>query len=217
MTKLCLMSKSFLSVFVLCLMPMIQHSCLAVELDQSCSKPPYVDAKIIQFTVVQDLERARQGYQSGSVSCSFGPDQMSKMTFVLRDGTSTFFRESKSGISFSCSMPHKVGPYTKYDSVAITSHLIAGWVDAPLQFRNCIYAKPDVLPQVLPTRTTSTSSAGESPSNTSLNLRDNERRIIVQAIYDSNGNAPVAAKALGITERALVRKMKEYKVETTAN
>ena len=44
----------------------------------------------------------------------------------------------------------------------------------------------------------------------SLNLNDNERLMIVRALERNNGNRKKAAQELGISDRTLYRRIKEY-------
>ena len=46
-----------------------------------------------------------------------------------------------------------------------------------------------------------------------LNLRELERRIILDALHISKGNREKAARLLGIGERTLYRKIKEYELD----
>jgi DNA-binding NtrC family response regulator len=50
-------------------------------------------------------------------------------------------------------------------------------------------------------------------SNENLSLQDNEKELIVRAIKKHNGRRKLAAEELGISERTLYRKIKEYNLE----
>lgn len=50
--------------------------------------------------------------------------------------------------------------------------------------------------------------------DSSLSLTDMERKLIIEALHRSKGNRRAAARALGISERTLYRKIKEYNLES---
>ena len=47
----------------------------------------------------------------------------------------------------------------------------------------------------------------------SLNLNDNQRQMVVRALERNNGNRKKAAQELGISDRTLYRRIKEYGLE----
>lgn len=49
-----------------------------------------------------------------------------------------------------------------------------------------------------------------------LNLQDNERHIILRALQQTHGDRAAAAKKLGLSERALARKLKEYGLDAAS-
>ena len=53
----------------------------------------------------------------------------------------------------------------------------------------------------------------EKPTNDSLSLQDKENEVIVKALRKHNGKRKDAAKELGISERTLYRKIKEYDIK----
>ena len=53
----------------------------------------------------------------------------------------------------------------------------------------------------------------EKPSNDSLSLQDKENEVIIKALRKYNGKRKDAAKELGISERTLYRKIKEYDIK----
>ena len=52
----------------------------------------------------------------------------------------------------------------------------------------------------------------EKPSNDNLSLQDKENEVIIKALRKYNGKRKEAAKELGISERTLYRKIKEYNI-----
>ena len=53
----------------------------------------------------------------------------------------------------------------------------------------------------------------EKPSNDNLSLQDKENEVIIKALHKYNGKRKEAAKELGISERTLYRKIKEYDIK----
>ena len=49
-------------------------------------------------------------------------------------------------------------------------------------------------------------------ASTSLNLEDNERRLVQEALSRHTGNVSRAAEALGITRAALYRRMQKFEL-----
>lgn len=60
---------------------------------------------------------------------------------------------------------------------------------------------------------TATTSEADSLSPDTLSLEDNERRMIEQSLRQNSGRRRDAARQLGISERTLYRKIKEYGLE----
>jgi len=62
-------------------------------------------------------------------------------------------------------------------------------------------------------------SAGKAfeEKSSPLDLRETERRLIVQALATTNGNVTAAAKKLGISRRTLHRKINEMNATTSHN
>lgn len=52
----------------------------------------------------------------------------------------------------------------------------------------------------------------EKPSNDNLSLQDKANEVIIKALHKYNGKRKEAAKELGISERTLYRKIKEYNI-----
>ena len=52
----------------------------------------------------------------------------------------------------------------------------------------------------------------EKPTTDTLSLQDNENEVIIKALHKHNGKRKDAAKELGISERTLYRKIKEYNI-----
>ncbi|MFN3382708.1 MAG: helix-turn-helix domain-containing protein, partial [Runella zeae] len=55
--------------------------------------------------------------------------------------------------------------------------------------------------------------AHETAEDESLSLEQKEKEMIVKALQRSNGKRKYAAQALGISERTLYRKIKQYDIE----
>lgn len=53
----------------------------------------------------------------------------------------------------------------------------------------------------------------EKPTTDTLSLQDNENEVIIKALHKHNGKRKDAAKELGISERTLYRKIKEYDIK----
>jgi DNA-binding NtrC family response regulator len=70
----------------------------------------------------------------------------------------------------------------------------------------------DDLPENMLTMSSSNEAIGSSP----LDLRDLERRHVLDVLRQVNGNKVQAAKALGISRRALYRLLEKYRVEEPA-
>ena len=73
---------------------------------------------------------------------------------------------------------------------------------------NNVPAECRLKAKTISTQPTSTSK------KTSVSSQDNERRLIAGALNDSHGDTRTAAKKLGISENALLRKMKEVDIQT---
>ena len=66
-------------------------------------------------------------------------------------------------------------------------------------------------PQILPTEPSITKH--EDVVEESLSLADKEKELIIKALYKYSGKRKKAAEELGISERTLYRKIKEYSIE----
>ena len=53
----------------------------------------------------------------------------------------------------------------------------------------------------------------EKPTADNLSLQDKENEVIIKALHKYNGKRKDAAKELGISERTLYRKIKEYDIK----
>ena len=187
---------------------------------------PNSTAPLIAFSIRQDMSKAREDYEARPVTCTFSVDQESHMNFVTGDNSSTFFVDTPNAVQFGCSEKLKSGFYKQVvPTMQLLSRAFAG---TSIKVENCKYAV-SAMPMDQAAKTTYTdntlSTEKKSPrtsatvptSNTdsSLNLHSNERRLITEALQKANGDTKQASKALGISERALTRKMKEYNLSTS--
>ena len=100
-----------------------------------------------------------------------------------------------------------------------TLAMVREYIGNDKMISNCTFATrpkyPDELldqkqtSQAQGIHSTQTKTASDSNVQSSLKLNDNDRRLIIQALQQSGGDPAQAARKLGISQKALLRKMKE--------
>lgn len=104
----------------------------------------------------------------------------------------------------------KAGAVTLYGNKATHQHSPLLGSDEEVPYWEAEEVRDDDLPPSVATTRSETAADAESVHS----LDEVERTMIVQALNDNNGRRKAAARQLGISERTLYRKIKDYNLET---
>ena len=189
-------------------------------------------APLISYDLIPTAEANATTYDLGTVSCKTSnripPDHRSH--FEVSNRVSNYYVDDRDITDFYCGIVQKSGQIQPFipQNAKLLSAAFAG---SGIKLENCKYAVVSPVDthkserQTIDQKQTSQAqgmhpaqakTANGSNDQSSLNLKDNDRRLIVEALQQSGGDTAQAAKKLGISERALLRKIKEYKLDATA-